>query len=73
MVPLPEVVRAAPVIAPGRPVPEQVQRGLLEARALGFAFQRLGREAPAALGWRCTRLGVAIVAAIRDSFGEDAL
>lgn len=73
LVPLPEQVKAAPVFAPGRPVVEQVERGLLEARAIGFAFQRLGPLAPPALAWRCTRLGETIIGAITETFGDEIL
>lgn len=67
------VVSVGPIVVDSRPVQEQVARGILEARSVGFAFQRLGFIARADLAWRCTRLGDAIVQAIADSFGDDAL
>jgi hypothetical protein len=67
------VVKDAPVPAVGRPHEEQVQRALLEARSVAFAFQRLGAQARPDLAWRCAKLGAAIEEALKDSFGEVAL
>ena len=51
----------------------QAQQAILEARAAAFAFQRLGRSAPPTLAWRCDETARAIIAALREAFGEDVL
>jgi len=51
-------------------VDDQVARALLEARALGFAFQRLGTQARPQLAWRCLSLGDLIIDAIQQQFPE---
>jgi len=71
MTPLPDVVRDAPVALAGRSTDEQIQRALIEARAIGFAFQRLGAVARPELAWRCTKLGEAIQTALNDTFGRN--
>lgn len=70
LVPLSDVVRDAPVTVLGRSTDEQVQHGLVEARAVAFAFLRLGATARPELAWRCTRLGQAIEQALDDTFGR---
>lgn len=49
---------------------EQVARSVLEARAVGFAFTRLGVQARPELAWRCEKLGTAILSALADVFPE---
>lgn len=49
---------------------DQVARSILEARAVGFAFARLGVEARPELAWRCAKLGTAILAALDSAFPE---
>ena len=51
-------------------IEDQVARSLLEARTIGFAFQRLGVQARPELAWRCSKLGDAITQAIADAFPE---
>lgn len=68
--PLPEVVRDAPVRLEGRSVDEQVQRALMEARAVSFALLRLGAVARPELAWRCTRVGQAIQKSLESTFGR---
>ena len=48
----------------------QIERALIEARAVAFALLRLGAEARPELGWRCTRLGTAIVDGMAANFPE---
>ena len=48
----------------------QVERALLEARAVAFALLRLGAEARPELGWRCAKLGSAIVDGMASTFPE---
>jgi hypothetical protein len=67
------------VVHAGAPIPErsnvptdeQVARAILEARAIGNAFIRLGKEARPEFAWRCDRAGRAIVAGLRDAFGKE--
>lgn len=73
LVPMDEQVAAVRVPVSSKPVTEQVERAVLEARAVGFALQRLGTVASPGLAWRCTRLGQAIITALRDTFGDAAL
>lgn len=67
---LPDVLPLQPVTPTAASVDDQVARSLLEARATGFALQRLGTQARPELAWRCTKLGDAIVAALHDTFPE---
>ena len=69
---LPDMVQGAPTVEGVNP-DEQVRRALLEARAIGFAFLRLGSQARPELRWRCTKVGQAIVDAIGESFGKEML
>lgn len=55
------------------PTDEQVARAILEARTIGNAFIRLGREARPEFAWRCAKAGQAIVAGLRDAFGKDTI
>lgn len=48
----------------------QVERAILEARAVMFALLRLGVEARPELAWRCQRLGEALKEALDDTFGR---
>ena len=73
LVPVPDLAHTGPISVAGRPVQDQIERGLLEARAIGFAFQRLGTVARPDMAWRCSRLGAAIITAIEDTFGEGAV
>lgn len=70
LVPLADQVRPAPIHVTSGTVDGQIARALLEARLVGFAFQRLGTQARPDLAWRCTRLGDAIIDALGDNFGE---
>lgn len=72
MVPV-DMEHVAHVGIASKPVQQQIERGLLEARAIGFAFQRLGTVARPDMAWRCDRLGKAIIAAIQDTFGKDTV
>lgn len=67
---LPDSVAAVPVTTKQVSFDEQVAQALIEARAAGFAMQRLGTQARPELAWRCTNLGNAIVEAIRSTFPE---
>ena len=49
---------------------EQTERAIIEGRAIGYAFQRLGREANPKLSWRCASVGDAIIEAIDAAFPE---
>ena len=64
---------AEPIVMPSRPADEQVHRAIVEARAIGFAFLRLGGQARPELAWRCTKAGDAIVAAIAEHFGKELI
>ena len=68
--PLNDLLPAQSVVPPAVALDDQVARSLLEARTIGFALQRLGVQARPELAWRCTKLGNAIVAAIKDTFPE---
>lgn len=68
-----EIEHVQRVAVSSKPVQQQIERGLLEARAIGFAFQRLGTMARPDLAWRCDRLGKAIISAIQDTFGKDSI
>lgn len=70
---LPARAMAAPVGPPNTPVDDQVERALMEARSIGFAFTRLGGLARPEIAWRCTKLGHAITDAIGEHFGKDIL
>lgn len=70
LVPLPDVIRDAPVSVGRHSVNDQIARAVLEARAVGFALQRLGSLARPDLSWRCTRVGQAIEQALSEAFGE---
>jgi hypothetical protein len=50
------------------PLDDQVARALLETRALGSAWLRLGREARPPFAWRCEMTGVAIISALDTYF-----
>ena len=65
---LPDQVAAMPVGVNSGTIDDQVARSLLEARAVGFALQRLGAQARPELAWRCTKLGNAIVSALAENF-----
>lgn len=70
LTPLPDIIRDAPVIVVTGNIEDQVHRAVIEARALGFAFSRLGRQARPELAWRCARLGELLIQGIEDNFGE---
>lgn len=72
MEPLPDVANAAPAPIAAGSVDDQVARAVLEARAIGFALQRLGRKARPEFAWRCEQLGAAIGKAVIEAFGEAA-
>ena len=55
--------------APAHP-DDQVARAIFEARGIGAAFFRLGREARPALAWRCEEVGKAIEEALHAYFEE---
>lgn len=52
---------------------DQIARSILEARSIGFAFQRLGSLARPELAWRCTNLGDAIISALAETFPDERL
>lgn len=56
-----------------RSADEQVERAILEARTIGFAFMRLGTQARPELAWRCTKMGEALLASLKDTFGKDTV
>lgn len=68
-----EQLAAVEVPVPSAPSAVQVQRAILEARAVGFAFQRLGLEARPELAWRCQKVGDAIVGALAEWFGKESV
>lgn len=70
LVPLPDVIRNAPVRLSGRSTDDQVQSALVELRSIGFALLRLGVVARPDLAWRCTRLGEAVESALEETFGK---
>lgn len=49
---------------------DQVERAILEARAVAFALVRLGRSAQPNLAHRCAKTGEAILAALNEHFGR---
>ena len=49
---------------------DQVARAIFEARGIGSAFLRLGREARPQLAWRCEKIGEAITEALHAYFEE---
>lgn len=49
---------------------DQVARAILEARAVAFAFIRLGVEARPELAWRCASFGERVLAELAQYFGE---
>jgi endogenous inhibitor of DNA gyrase (YacG/DUF329 family) len=55
--------------APAHP-DDQLARAIFEARGIGAAFLRLGREARSQLAWRCERVGEAITEALHAYFEE---
>lgn len=61
------------VVVSSAPSLVQVQRAIVEARAVGFAFQRLGVEARPDLAGRCAKVGDSIVAALAEWFGEETV
>lgn len=63
-------VRPEPIETPRGSHEAQISQAILEARATGFAFERLGHEARPDLAWRCARVGQAILKALKDNFGE---
>lgn len=67
---LPDLADAPPIQVAARSSDEQVQRAILEARAVGFAFLRLGTVARPELAWRCARVGQSIVDVVGDTFGK---
>ena len=70
LVPLPDVIRNAPVTISGATIEQQVQRAIVEAKSIGFAFQRLGRTARPELAARCARVGEVLIESIKSNFGE---
>lgn len=70
LLPLPDVIRDAPVSVAGRSTDLQVQQAVVETRTLAFTLLRLGIEARPELAWRCTRMGEAIQQALEDHFGR---
>lgn len=73
------IAAVAPPLAPAdvplaeAPPPRQVVRAVLEARAIGFAFQRLGQTAPHSLAWRCEKAGEQIIATLAECFGDEVV
>lgn len=51
-------------------VDDQVARAILDARAVGYAMQRLGVVARPELAWRCTKLGESILGSLSETFPE---
>lgn len=70
---LPNLAHAIPIGFSAKPVEDQIANAILEARAVGFAFLRLGTQARPELGWRCTKTGEAIVEALGSNFGKDTI
>lgn len=54
-----------------RPTDEQVERAILEAQTLAFAFVRLGKEARPELAWRCEKVGRSIIDVLERMFGRN--
>lgn len=65
---LPDAVMSAPVGVAQTSTDEQIARAVLDARAVGFALQRLGTQARPELAWRCTKAGNAIIASLQSNF-----
>jgi hypothetical protein len=70
LVQLPDLPNTPPIKINSGSVDEQIARGLLEVRMIGFAFQRLGTQARPDLAWRCTKLGDAIIHVLKEAFAE---
>ena len=65
-----ELIASASVSVASTSTDEQVARSILEARSIGFAFQRLGATARPELAWRCSKVGDAIVQTLTENFPE---
>lgn len=57
--------------APATPADRQLERALLEARAVAFALLRLGAELRPELAWRSTNTGEAMLTALEHNFGAE--
>jgi hypothetical protein len=67
-----ELKHAEPIVLSG-PDEKQVERALLEARTIAFAFLRLSREVHPALAWRCQKIGEAILASLEETIGKETV
>ena len=65
---LPDLASPAPVSVASISADEQVARSILEARAIGYAFARLGTSARPELAWRASKTGDAILSALAEFF-----
>lgn len=65
---IPDLAKPEPVSVSASSADEQVARSILEARAIGYAFTRLGTSARPELGWRATKVGNAILSALAEFF-----
>ena len=68
--PVDELVASASVKVFSSSSDEQVARSILEARSIGYAFQRLGATARPELAWRCSKAGEQIIRTITEFFPE---
>lgn len=66
----PGLVAPQPIQVISQKIDDQIAQALLQTRSVGFALQRLGREARPELGWRCTKLGDHIVAGLLELFPD---
>jgi hypothetical protein len=60
-----------PVFENRTPADVQVERALLEARAVAFAFARLATESRPELSWRCAQTSEAFLTALAANFGDE--
>ncbi|MDE2100138.1 MAG: hypothetical protein KGL39_22980 [Patescibacteria group bacterium] len=67
-----ELPTIEPVVEERAPADRQVERALLEARAIAFAFARLATEARPELSWRCAQTSEAFLTALAANFGDEA-
>lgn len=71
LIPLPAEARTILDSLPNRPADEQLERAILEARALGHTFTALATITRAEFSWRCERVGSDILSALDRTFGAN--
>lgn len=67
----PGLIPPAPIKVVSQKLEDQIAQSILEAKAVGFALQRLGTQARPELAWRCTKLGECILSALSDTFPDN--